>query len=94
MTAEAKAPRRSGANAARRRSREVALQGLYQWLLSGEQPAAVEAHIRDMDGFGKCDRAHFDALLHGSIEQAAALDAVLARHVELRAEWGWGWRWG
>ena len=58
------------------------MQGLYQWLLSGEDAAAVEAHIRDMDGFAKCDRAHFDALLHGGIEQAAALDAVLARHVD------------
>jgi N utilization substance protein B len=28
------------------------------------------------------DRAHFDALLHGGIEQAAALDAVLSRHVD------------
>jgi N utilization substance protein B len=35
-----------------------------------------------MDGFSKCDRAHFDALLHGVVEQAAALDAVLARHVD------------
>ena len=76
------AAKRAPPKSARRRSRELALQGLYQWLLSGEEPAAVEAHIRDMDGFSKCDRAHFDALLHGGIEQAAALDAVLARHVD------------
>ncbi len=76
------AAKRAPPKSARRRSRELALQGLYQWLLSGEEPAAVEAHIRDMDGFSKCDRAHFDALLHGGIEQAAALDAVLTRHVD------------
>jgi N utilization substance protein B len=58
------------------------MQGLYQWLLAGGVAAAVEADIRDMDGFDKCDRAHFDALLHGGIREAAALDAVLARHVD------------
>jgi len=79
---EAPAARRAPPKSARRRARELAMQGLYQWLLSGEDAAAVEAHIRDMDGFSKCDRAHFDALLHGGIEQAAALDAVLARHVD------------
>jgi len=76
------AAKRAPPKSARRRARELALQGLYQWLLSGAEPAAVEAHIHDMDGFAKCDRAHFDALLHGSIGQAAALDAVLARHVD------------
>jgi N utilization substance protein B len=79
---EAPAARRAAPKSARRRARELAMQGLYQWLLSGEDAAAVAAHIRDMDGFAKCDRAHFDALLHGGIEQAAALDAVLARHVD------------
>ncbi len=38
--------------------------------------------MREMDGFDKCDRAHFDTLLHSGIEQAAALDAVLARHAD------------
>ncbi|EFK97370.1 hypothetical protein LDC_0592, partial [sediment metagenome] len=50
----APAPRRAPPKSARRRSRELALQGLYQWLLSGEAPAAVEAHIQGMDGFAKC----------------------------------------
>ena len=76
------AKKRSAPRSARRRSREFALQGLYQWLLSGEAVAEVEAHIREQDGFEKCDRAHFDALLHGSIKQAAELDAALARHVD------------
>ncbi len=74
--------KRSTPRSARRRSREFALQGLYQWLLSGEAVAEVDAHIREQEGFDKCDHAHFDALLHGAIEQAAALDAVLARHVD------------
>lgn len=58
------------------------MQGLYQWLLSGAEGSAIAADLTVMDGFGKADREHFDALLLGSIEQAAALDAVLARHVD------------
>ena len=78
----APAKKRAAPKSARRRSRELAMQGLYQWLLAGGEVAQVEAHLREMDGFEKCDRPHFDALLHGSIEQASALDAVLARHVD------------
>ena len=73
-----KPPPKSG----RRRAREFALQGLYQWLLSKAPPAEVVAHVCELDDFGKCDRAHFDALLHGCIEQAAALDTMLARHID------------
>jgi N utilization substance protein B len=74
--------KRAAPKSARRRSRELAMQGLYEWLVSGSSAATIEAHIQEMDGFGKCDREHFDALLHSGIEQAAALDAVLARHVD------------
>jgi N utilization substance protein B len=77
------APRRSGApKSARRRAREIALQGLYEWLISGTDAGVIEAHMREQDGFEKCDVAHFDALLHGCIRDAAMLDAVLAKHVD------------
>jgi transcription antitermination protein NusB len=76
------ASRRPGANSARRRAREVALQGLYQWLLSQADGAEIEAHLQEEENFDKLDRVHFDALLHGCIREAAELDAVLARHVD------------
>lgn len=66
----------------RRRSRELALQGLYEWLISGSDEAAIESHVREQEGFDKCDVKHFEALLHGCIAEAAAIDAVLARHVD------------
>jgi N utilization substance protein B len=69
---------------ARRRAREVALQGLYEWLVSGTEAPVVDAHMREQDDFGKCDAAHFDALLHGCIGEAVDIDAVLARHVDRR----------
>jgi len=76
------ARKRAPPKSARRRSREVALQGLYEWLVSGAEAAVVDAHMHEQDGFDKCDRAHFDALLHGCIAEAAELDAVLSRHVD------------
>ena len=76
------APKRAAPKSTRRRSREIALQGLYEWLISGADAGAIEAHMREQDDFDKIDTAHFDALLHGCIAEAADLDAVLARHVD------------
>jgi N utilization substance protein B len=74
--------KRGAPKSTRRRSREVALQGLYEWLISGAEAGVIEAHMREQEGFDKCDTAHFDALLHGCIAEAADIDAVLARHVD------------
>jgi len=76
------AGRKPGPKSTRRRSREVALQGLYEWLISGADAGVIDAHMREQEGFDKIDTAHFDALLHGCIAEAADLDAVLARHVD------------
>ena len=81
MTAETSVRKRP-ASSARRRSREVALQGLYQWLLSGSDGAEIEAHLQEQADFDKLDRVHLDALLHGCIREAAEIDAQLARHVD------------
>ena len=80
--APAAAPKRTRPKSARRRAREIALQGLYEWLVAGSEAGVIDAHMREQDDFGKCDSAHFDALLHGCIGEAAAIDAVLARHVD------------
>ena len=76
------APKRPQPKSARRRSREAALQGLYQWLVTGDDVATIDAHMRELDEFDKVDRAHFDALLNGCILEASDLDAVLSRHVD------------
>jgi N utilization substance protein B len=72
------------ARSARRRSRELAVQGLYQWLLSKAEVAEIEAHLQEHEPFDNIDREHFDALLGGCIREAAELDALLARHVDRR----------
>ena len=76
------AAKRPKPKSARRRAREVALQGLYEWLISGAEASVVDAHMREQDGFDKCDAVHFDALLHGCIAEAVDIDAVLTRHVD------------
>jgi N utilization substance protein B len=74
--------RPTAAKSQRRRARELALQGLYQWLIAGGDANAIDAQLREHEGYAKVDGQHFDALLRGAIEQAAVLDAALARHVD------------
>ena len=78
--------RRGDAKSARRRAREFALQGLYEWLLSRGDAGAIDAHVREHEGFDRCDRAHFDLLLHGAIREAEAIDATLAAHIDRKVE--------
>jgi len=78
--------RRAAPKSARRKSREFALQGLYEWLLGGADAGVVDAHVREQDGFDKCDLAYFDLLLHGVIREAAAIDARIAAHIDRKAE--------
>jgi len=80
------AARRGEAKSARRRARELALQGLYEWLLSRADAGAVDAHVREQEGFDKCDREHFELLLHGTIRDAEAIDAMLAAHIDRKVE--------
>lgn len=77
------ANRGTPAKSARRRSRELALQGLYEWLLNGSEPGAIEAHLQfDNPGFAKADREHFQALLHGVINAAALLHESITPHLD------------
>ncbi|HEX6017179.1 MAG TPA: transcription antitermination factor NusB [Burkholderiaceae bacterium] len=72
----------AGGKSARRRARELALQGLYEWLVGRADVAAIEAHMREQDAFERSDSQHFDTLLHGCAREVEALDAVLARHAD------------
>lgn len=65
------------AKSPRRRAREFALQGLYQWRLSGNDEAAIEAHLADIAGFDKADRDFFVGLLRGVLAQHGVLQEQL-----------------
>jgi transcription antitermination protein NusB len=81
MSAAAKS-RGAGGKSARRRARELALQGLYEWLVGRADLAAIDTHMREQEGFERSDSQHFDALLHGCVREAAVLDGVLAKYAD------------
>jgi transcription antitermination protein NusB len=73
VTPKTKAPARS----ARTRSREFAIQALYQHLVGKNAAGDIDIFTRDLQGFAKADAAHYDALFHGCVAQADALDAQI-----------------
>ena len=77
-------PRRVQPRSGRRRAREFALQGLYEWLVSGTEAGAIDAHMREQDEFAKCDVGHYQALLDGCIAEAPKIDTLLARFLDRR----------
>ena len=66
----------------RRRAREFVLQGLYQWRVSGNDEAAIEAYLRDIDDFDKADREFFAGLLRGVLAQRQVLEGTLQDYLD------------
>jgi len=66
----------------RRRSREFALQGLYQWQLSGADPATISRQLGEAKGFDKIDADYFKALLEGAVAAAAELEQAITPHLD------------
>lgn len=66
----------------RRRAREFVLQGLYQSQVSGNDEAAIEAHLRDTEDFDKVDREFFVGLLHGVLTQRKTLEHQLQDYLD------------
>jgi transcription antitermination protein NusB len=78
MGATSKAPARS----ARRRSRELAVQGIYQWRLTGADLAMVEKQMREEKNLGNYDVEFFSVLLRGVLMQHADLEAAIAPYLD------------
>lgn len=57
----------------RRRSRELCLQALYQWLLSPSDADRLLAEIRERSEAGPPDEAYLATLLHGTLREVDAL---------------------
>ena len=77
MSDDTPKPRKAADKSARTRAREFALQALYQHLVGRNAASDIDSFTRDLSGFHKSDSAHYDALLHGCVEQAEALDALI-----------------
>ena len=63
---------------ARRRARELAVQGLYAWQMSGLPAAEILAHLSDAKEFERADRTYLNRLLGGAVDQADALRLTLS----------------
>ena len=76
-TGPATPARKTSAKPPRSRAREFALQALYQHLVGQQDAESIDQFTRGLSGFHKADSVHYDALLHGCIREAEALDALI-----------------
>jgi N utilization substance protein B len=73
---------RVGERGSRRRAREFALQGLYQWLLAQTAPTVIREQLTEAGGFAKCDARFFDCLWAGVTGEFETLIAAFAPYLD------------
>jgi N utilization substance protein B len=71
--------RSSGARA-RHLARELLVKALYQWQLAGHGVAEITAQFAALDEWPRCDSEFFSQLLALVVDNAAALDTLIAAH--------------
>jgi transcription antitermination protein NusB len=81
-TAEATATKKGPPKSARRRSREFALQALYQWQVAAHSAGDLEAQFTEADGFKRSDVTLFSALMRGTIKESSTLIEQLTSHLD------------
>jgi N utilization substance protein B len=83
-SARADNDRKGGATGklARRRARELALQGLYQWQLAKTDVVMIATQLAEREGYGKADQDYLRDLLHGAIAQADAIEQAIGRCID------------
>ena len=64
---------------ARHLARELLVKALYQWQIAGHSVAEISAQFAAYEDFERSDRDFFGQLLAVTIEDAPALDVVIAR---------------
>jgi transcription antitermination protein NusB len=85
--AEITAPRSDPAHrGSRRRSRELALQALYQWLLSGNEADVICRQAAERNDYARADAGYFEFLAHGVIERADELRTALQPFLDRPAQ--------
>jgi transcription antitermination protein NusB len=70
------------ARSMRHRARELAMQGIYEWRLSGKNAALIEQGTREEKSLGRYDTEFFGQLLQGAIAQHEVLSAQIAPHLD------------
>ena len=62
---------------ARRRARELTLQALYQWQLSGQTVAFIEKQFVEGKDYDKADQNYFGILFSGTVKESEKLQAAI-----------------
>ncbi len=70
------------AKSARHRARELALQGIYQWRLSGNLAEQIAKQIAEEKGLGRYDTGFYAELLHGVLAESTELLAAVAPYLD------------
>jgi len=70
----------------RRKSRELALKGLYQYLLSPKELRLIVREMADEADFARADEAYFRSLLEGVYDQIAELDTRITKFLDRAIE--------
>jgi N utilization substance protein B len=58
------------------------MQGIYQWRLSGAEPAQIEKQMREEKNLGRYDAGLFATLLSGALAQHQQLESALEPHLD------------
>lgn len=70
------------AKSLRHRARELAMQGIYEWRLSGKSPSLIAQGTLAEKSIGRYDTEFFGILLKGAIAQHETLSAQIAPHLD------------
>jgi N utilization substance protein B len=82
VTAEIANPGKAPQKSPRHRARELALQGIYQWRVTGGESAQITKQINAEKNLGRYDKKLFSALLCGAIGQHAKIETLIAPHLD------------
>jgi N utilization substance protein B len=66
----------------RHRARELALQGIYQWRVTGGDASDIEKHTLGEKNLGRYDKPMFSRLLQGALAQHEAIEQLLVPHLD------------
>jgi N utilization substance protein B len=66
----------------RHRARELAMQGVYQWRVSGSDASDIEKHLLGEKNLGRYDKAMYARLLRGVLSGHETLETLLAPYLD------------
>jgi len=66
----------------RHRARELAMQGIYQWRVTGGNEEKIEKQIHAEKNLGRYDKELFSSLLRGALSQHADIESLISPYLD------------